>query len=236
MQRRVAVVQQKCVLTPALQDAIVQCGFNAKFVSGVNATRKLVLDHRPALLIIDTTRWGPLEEELLLSLADLKQGISMRRIILAGRAEAEDSVSALDLGADDFLLMPISPRELKARFEATLRSLPPDQLDDTPQVLGTLRLKRNEMEVVVGGVTKQLTKTECNLLGFLMDNAGLVVSREKILDYVWFESSELAYPRVIDVYVWRLREKIEDVPAYPTRLLTKRGCGYTLIDPDRQNA
>jgi two-component system response regulator VicR len=84
---------------------------------------------------------------------------------------------------------------------------------------------------MVGEEPKKLSRTEFNLLAFLMDHHGQVLTREVLVENLWLPGSEIESSRIVDVYVCRLREKIEENPAEPTRLITRRGQGYSLIDP-----
>jgi DNA-binding response OmpR family regulator len=159
---------------------------------------------------------------------NLRSGRTARKIILSDSAGLDDKVRALDLGADDFLLKPISSRELLVRINAVLRSHIPACPKDNVQTFGELSLYREAMEISVGKERKKLTPKEFDLLRCLMNHPGQVFSREELLERVWIPW-EIEDRRVVDVYIWRLREKIEVDPSNPRWLITRRGQGYSLV-------
>jgi DNA-binding response OmpR family regulator len=230
MEQRIMVVQTAGELTATVREALNQQTFAVKYVHGFDNARKNVIDTKPDLILIDIPNWANNVQELLSEFGNLWSTRSCRKIILASSAGAEDRVLALESGADDFLLKPISAREFAARIKAAFRCYVPVHSVEE-QSLGVLRLRRSEMEVMVGDESKKLTRTELNLLAFLMDHQGQVLTREVLLENLWLPSSEIESSRIVDVYVCRLREKIEDNPTEPTRLITRRGQGYSLIDP-----
>jgi len=143
-------------------------------------------------------------------------------IMLTAREEEADKVFGLEQGADDYVTKPFSMRELMARVKANIRrSLPVP----APAAGPGLVIDERSMNVTLSGVPVELSKREYELLHFLAGHPGEVFSREELMDRVWnFEY--YGDMRTVDVTVRRLREKIEDDPASPTRILTKRGAGY----------
>jgi two-component system response regulator VicR len=232
MRRRILIVHGPGGPSPAVRDACQASAFDATFIEGTPALLQSAIDARPVLILFDVETWkGPVEEAIC-HLGELRVTRLARKLVLTSVSDLEDRVDALDAGADDFLQKPISGRELRARIDAVLRS-PLCHLaeEEEVQALGDLLLFRDGMEVSLGGERTKLTPTEFNLLAYFMDQAGHVLSRDELLENVWFPHSDIADRRVVDVYIWRLREKIEESPSDPRRLLTKRGGGYLLIDP-----
>jgi DNA-binding response OmpR family regulator len=215
-----------------ISEALDNGTFDLKFVSDMSRVSKLVLELKPALLLLEIDSWRKQTKELLYELGNLKGTQPFRRVILS-EATVDDRVSALELGADDFLVKPISTRELLARLQAVLRSSSNVVFEEEVQSVGTLCLYRELMEVSAGAERKKLSRTEFNLLAYFMEFRGHVLSRDRLLKNVWIPW-EIEDPRVVDVYVYRLREKIEEDPSHPTRLITRRGEGYSLIDPLKQ--
>jgi two-component system response regulator VicR len=230
MEQRVMVVQTAGELTTTVREALNQHTFAVEYVDGFDNARRNVIDSRPDLILIDIRSWASNVQQLLSEFGNLRCTRSCRKIVLASSAGVEDRALALESGADDFLLKPISAREFSARIKAAFRSYVP-VYSAAEQSLGVLRLRRNEMEVMVGEEPRKLTRTEFNLLAFFMDHHGEVLTREVLLENLWLPGSEIESARIVDVYVFRLREKIEENPAEPTRLITRRGHGYSLIDP-----
>lgn len=225
------MVRNSNKMATVVEETLDNGAFDLRFHFGCAGIVASVLEHKPILVLFEITCWGKAIQDSLSELAAFAGFRSIRKIILSDQAESEDAVSALDSGADDFLLKPISSRELLVRVNAVLRSHAIDAEEEHVQTLGTLSLFREAMEVCVGAERKKLSPTEFNLLSYLMDHPGRVFNREELLENAWVPW-EIDDRRVVDVYIWRLREKIEEDPSRPQRLLTRRGQGYFLIDPE----
>ncbi len=144
-------------------------------------------------------------------------------VMLTARDEEPDRVAGFELGADDYVPKPFSPRELAARINAILRRAE-RRSDDEVLAVGAIVLRRDSHEVTVAGATIELTSKEFDLLACLLDHAGIVLSRERLLDLVW----GMAYPggtRTVDMHVAQLRRKLGD----PEAIRTVRGAGYKLL-------
>ena len=129
-----------------------------------------------------------------------------------------------ELGADDYLAKPFSPRELQARIRAILRR-GRGVASAAALRFGRLSIDRESRTVRVDGEEKTLTSYQFDLLAALADNAGRVLNRERLLDLVKGEELE-AFDRSIDVHISRIRAAIEDDPKHPRRIITVRGAGY----------
>jgi DNA-binding response OmpR family regulator len=144
-------------------------------------------------------------------------------LMLTARDEEPDRVAGLELGADDYLTKPFSPRELVARMKAVLRRTDGRGAEDV-LTLGDVELKRDQREVEVDGETVELTTKEFDLLAALLENPGIVISRDQLLDRVW----GMTYPggtRTVDVHVAQLRRKL----GRPELIRTVRGAGYKAV-------
>ncbi len=144
-------------------------------------------------------------------------------VMLTARDEEVDRVTGLELGADDYVTKPFSPRELVARVRAVLRRAEPENDDDRLEV-GDVVLDRRSRTALVDGSEIELTAREFDLVWHLGEHPGVVVSRERILDRVW----GLAFPggtRTVDVHVGQLRRKL----GRPGLIRTVRGSGYKLV-------
>jgi two-component system, OmpR family, response regulator VicR len=150
-------------------------------------------------------------------------------IMLTAKELETDKVLGLELGADDYVTKPFSAREVIARIKAILRRSEPDNagLEDGQDILisGPITVDRNQVQVFKQGVPIDLTLREYSLLVFLMTTPGFVFSREQLLNQVW-GYEYLGEERTVDVTVRRLREKLENDPARPELIHTKRGVGY----------
>jgi DNA-binding response OmpR family regulator len=147
-------------------------------------------------------------------------------VMLTARDEEPDRVVGLELGADDYVTKPFSLRELAARIRAVLRRTEgqPGELDVL--TLGDVVLARDSLEVTVAGEPVELTAKEFNLLAYLTEHAGKVVSRETLLDQVW-GMSYAGGTRTVDVHVAQLRRKL----GRPQLIRTVRGAGYKALTP-----
>ncbi len=148
-------------------------------------------------------------------------------IILTARADEEDRVKGLRLGADDYVVKPFSAMELLARIEAVLRRSPsrPALALRIPVPGGVLDLGLRELRFDDGAVTA-LSEREAELLAFLARNPGRAVSRDEILAQVWRLNPDAVETRTVDMHVTRLRAKLRDDAAEPRIILTLRGRGY----------
>ena len=146
-------------------------------------------------------------------------------VMLTARDDEVDRLAGLDVGADDYIGKPFSPKELVARMKAVLRRAEP-QTADQLLLLGDVVLRRGAREVSVAGNPVELRMQEFDLLAFLMENRGVVLSREVLLERVW----GLHYAggtRTVDVHVAQLRRKL----ARPELIRTIRGAGYKAVQP-----
>jgi DNA-binding response OmpR family regulator len=144
-------------------------------------------------------------------------------VMLTARDEEPDRVAGLELGADDYVSKPFSPRELAARIKAILRRVE-QRSDDAVLTAHDIVLRRDSMDVTVSGEQIELTTKEFDLLACFLEHPGIVLSREKLLDLVW----GMTYPggtRTVDVHVAQLRRKLGD----PDTIRTVRGAGYKLV-------
>ena len=143
-------------------------------------------------------------------------------VMLTARDEEPDRVAGLELGADDYVSKPFSPRELAARIKAILRRVE-HRNDDEVLAAHDIVLRRDSRDVTVSGSMIELTGKEFDLLACFLEHPGIVLSREKLLDLVW----GMTYPggtRTVDVHVAQLRRKLGD----PDTIRTVRGAGYKL--------
>jgi two-component system phosphate regulon response regulator PhoB len=184
---------------------------------------------RPALFLLDIMIPGGDGLELCKRIRQTPALAVTPVIFLTAKAGEADRVVGLEIGADDYITKPFSPRELVARVKAVLRRF--DQpLAPSVFKAGDIEIDSGAMTLMVRGQLVPTTATEFRLLDYLARHAGRVFTRDQLLDAVWRETAFVT-PRSVDVYVRRLREKIERDPEDPRLLRTVRGAGYRFEAP-----
>ncbi|MDD5468699.1 MAG: response regulator transcription factor [Anaerolineales bacterium] len=167
----------------------------------------------------------------------IRETSSVPVIMLTAKGEEEDRVRGLELGADDYITKPFSPRELVSRVRAVLRrtEMASGVTSGLIQVDERLKLDFDRREVLVEGKLVQLRPTEYRLLYHLVQNAGWVLSHDQLLTKVWgYEYRD--EPHYVRLYINYLRQKLEKDPSNPKYILTERGVGYRFVDFRRQAA
>jgi DNA-binding response OmpR family regulator len=157
---------------------------------------------------------------------DMRARSNVPILMLTARDEEPDRIVGLEVGADDYLTKPFSPRELVARMKAILRRSEPQEGKEKTVSLGDVVLDRESHDVTVAGKPVELTAKEFDLLAYFMANPGLVVSRDVLLERVWGQE----YPggtRTVDVHVAQVRRKLDR----PELIRTLRGTGYKAVEP-----
>jgi len=146
-------------------------------------------------------------------------------IMLTAKGEESDKIRGLETGADDYMTKPFSPKELIARVNAVLRRAGARPSQEKVIRIGNLRIDLERYNVHKGDVPVRLSATEFKLLLYLVERRGRVFSRDQLLDAVWKDET-FVEPRTVDVHIRRLRTQIEDDPADPVYIKTRRGVGY----------
>jgi two-component system response regulator MtrA len=196
-------------------------------------------DGRDALERFRAERFDLVLLDLMLPLVDgfvvcreIRRTSEVPIVMLTARSATADLVAGLELGADDYVTKPFETSELTARVRAVMRRASVDRrADDGPLVAGRLVVDPIAVRAELDGVALSLTSTEFRLLLELMRHRGEALSREVLLRQVWGYEF-LGDSRLVDVAVWRLREKLGDDPKAPGFITTLRGVGYRFEDPD----
>jgi len=146
-------------------------------------------------------------------------------IMLTAKGEEIDKILGLEMGADDYMTKPFSPRELLTRIKTVMRRTSERTADATVIRIGKLAINKETYTVTKDDNPLELSSTEFRLLLYLIERRGKVFSRDQLLDAVWKDEA-FVEPRTVDVHIRRLRTRIEDDPANPKYVKTRRGIGY----------
>ena len=177
------------------------------------------------LLILDLMLPGIQGIELCRMLRNDPKSSGIPIIMLTAKGEEVDRILGLEMGADDYLTKPFSPRELVARVKAVLRRSLEKPVTEKILKTGELEIDRERYHVTIKGKPVKLSATEFKLLLFLSERKGRVFSRDQLLNAVWRDEA-FVEPRTVDVHIRRLRSHIEEEPAKPRYIKTLRGIGY----------
>jgi DNA-binding response OmpR family regulator len=214
---------------PIVRDVVVRYlereGYRTLESADGHVARELIERERPDLVVLDVMLPGT---DGLALCRWIRSRSDLPVIMLTARGEEADRIVGLELGADDYVTKPFSPRELAARVRTVLRRAVPPEPRDRVIELGDLRIDAASREVTRSGEPLTLTALEFDLLWFLASHPRHVFSRSQIMSRVWGYEAALD-TGTVTVHVRRLREKIEDDPSRPTRLETVWGVGYRLV-------
>jgi two-component system alkaline phosphatase synthesis response regulator PhoP len=224
--RRILVVDDEPRIAEICRDYLEQGGFAVAVASTGPEALAAARAAPPDLVVLDL---GLPKLDGLDVTRSLRKHSNVPIIMLTARVEESDKLIGLELGADDYLTKPFSPRELVARVRAVFRRL--DAGPERGDVLraGGLTLDVPRMRVTVDGRPVEVTSTEFTLLATLMRQPGRVFTRAQLLDAIHGDASE-AFDRAIDAHVKNLRRKIEADPHTPTHLVTVYGVGYRFAE------
>ena len=224
MKQSVFLVEDEPDIALLIRHHLEASGFTvSSFLSGTGVVQAAELN-RPSLFLIDIMLPGANGLDLCRRIRKTPPLSKVPIIFVTARTGEPDRVAGLELGADDYITKPFSPREMVARVKAVLRRYDRPAAQSRISV-GAIELDSEAMSLTVSGALVPTTLTEFRLLEHLMRHAGQVFSRDQLLDAVWQEARYVT-DRSVDVYVRRLRGKIEQDPENPRYLRTIRGAGY----------
>jgi DNA-binding response OmpR family regulator len=226
---RIFVVEDDEDIARLIRHNLEAAGYDVQ--TFVNGATVLAYAHReqPSLFLLDVMLPGTDGFDLCRQIRQSEALAKIPIIFLTAKANEADRVKGLELGGDDYIIKPFSPRELVARVRTVLRTTRELPVSEVLKI-GELEIDGSSMTVRVEGRTVLTTVREFRLLEYLAAHRGRVFTRDQLLDAVWKETAFVT-PRSVDVYVRRLREKIETDPRHPHYLKTLRGIGYRLEGP-----
>ena len=224
MQKLILIVDDERPIVDILKFNLEKNGYKTIEALDGNEGLRLALAKEPDMVLLDVMLPGM---DGFGVCRKIREKSSVPIIMLTARDEEVDKVLGLELGADDYITKPFSVRELLARVKANLRRHSDEGETEAGDILriGNLLIDCGRYEVVKDETVIDLTLREFELLKFLAEQQGKIFSRETLLEKVW-RYDYYGDIRTVDVTVRRLREKIEDDPANPVYIITKRGVGY----------
>lgn len=229
MANRVLVVDDEESIVKLISYTFKQAGFEVFTAENGRQGLEIVKREYPDLIILDLML--PEIDGMELCRKLRQDGINVPIIMLTAKDDEIDRVLGLEIGADDYVTKPFSPRELVARVKAVLRRTGENDGHSNQGIIkcGDIVVDSNKYEVTAFGNHVELTPREFELLLYLAQNMGRVLSRDLLLDKVW--GYEFAGDtRIVDVHISHLREKIERDARNPAYIKTVRGVGYKLVD------
>jgi DNA-binding response OmpR family regulator len=225
--KTVLVVEDEMKIARLVRDYLRHAGFEVIVTSDGESALASARRARPDLVVLDLGLPG---RDGLDVTRELRRWSNVPIVMLTARGDEADRIVGLELGADDYVVKPFSPKELVARVRAILRRTSATEAG-TVEVLRAagVEVDLRRMRVAVEGRSVDLTPTEFQLLAALMREPGRVFTRSQLLDAVHGVAIE-SYERAIDAHVKNLRRKIEPAPGRPRLLLTVHGVGYRFAD------
>ena len=223
MAATVLVVDDEKDLVDLVRYHLEKEGLNCLEARDGETALQLARERTPDLIVLDLMLPGVDGLEVCRKLRKDPKTASVAIIMLTAKAEEVDRIVGLEMGADDYMVKPFSPRELVARVKAVLRRGLPQDLPSVQQV-GTLLVDEGKHQVSIAGKTVDLTVKEFDLLCRLMKANGRVLNREQIMETVWgYANAVDIESRTVDVHIRRLREKLGEEQK---RVVTVKGVGY----------
>jgi phosphate regulon transcriptional regulator PhoB len=223
--KHILVVDDEADLVELVSYNLKKEGFIAESTSDGETALTKIRKGRYDLLILDLMLPGIQGMELCRILRNDPKTAYLPIIMLTAKGEEVDRILGLEIGADDYITKPFSPRELVARVKAILRRSKEKLVSEKVLKFEELEIDRERYTVFIKGKLIKLSATEFKLLLFLAERKGKVFSRDQLLDAIWRDEA-FVEPRTVDVHIRRLRSAIEKDPAKPLYIKTLRGIGY----------
>ena len=233
---RVLVVEDEADVAEMIRYNLGKEGYDVRLASNGTDALRQVKEAKPDVILLDIMVPHLNGWEICRRLKQDRETVAIPVIMVTGRVEEGDKVLGFEMGADDYVTKPFSPRELLARVRAVSRRGRLNDSDAT-QVLraGELEIDRQRFEVKMKGRLVELTRKEFDLLATLIRTPGRVFGREELLDLVWGQDG-FVEPRTVDVHVARLRAKFTAARTSMPAIETVRGVGYRFRDSARSDS
>ncbi|MGM9950813.1 MAG: response regulator YycF [Lysinibacillus sp.] len=236
MSKTILVVDDEKPIADILQFNLIKEGYTVICAYDGEEALARVEEQQPDLMLLDIML--PKRDGMEVC-REIRKKYDFPIIMLTAKGSEIDKVLGLEMGADDYVTKPFSTRELIARVKANMRRLNVSAQADEPVeesnniTVGSLVIQPDAYLVLKRGEAIELTHREFELLHYLAKHIGQVMTREHLLQTVW-GYDYFGDVRTVDVTIRRLREKIEDNPSHPTWIVTRRGVGYYLRNPEQE--
>jgi two-component system, OmpR family, alkaline phosphatase synthesis response regulator PhoP len=225
--RTVLVIEDEPQIAGLVRDYLEHAGFATLSAADGRSGLTLARTRRPDAIVLDLGLPGMDGLDVIRA---LRRDAEVPIVVLTARSDEADRIVGLELGADDYVVKPFSPKEVVARVRAVLRRAEAGARPAERLVVGDLEVDLVRHRVVAAGRSVRLTPTEFEILAVLARDPGRVFTRGQLLDAVRGFSLE-TYERAIDGHIRNLRRKLEPEPGAPRYVLTVHGVGYTLAEP-----
>ena len=222
---RILIVDDEPEMVRGLEDNLRFEGYQTIAATDGRRGLALALSDAPDLILLDVMMPGMSGWDVCRQLRT--RGLDTPVIMLTARGAEMDRVQGLELGADDYITKPFSVRELMARIRAVLRRPGPRQKFEE-FAFGDVRVHLRARQAYKAGREVRLTRKEFDLLRYLVEHPGEVITRDRLLDEVW-GYDRFPTTRTVDTHILRLRQKFEDDPERPAHILTAHGQGYRFV-------
>lgn len=223
---KVLIVEDEQLVREALAASLREHGFLVATAPNAERARYVLEKDRPDLVVLDLSL--PDEDGLEL-LAGLRTTDDLPVIVVSGRGEEDDKIAGLEIGADDYVAKPFSPRELVSRVRSVLRRTQASQNADKEHNFGDVRVNLVTREVFKDNDVLALTAKEFDLLQHFVRFPRVVFSRSQLLRAVWHTTTDTHSEATVTEHIRRLRLKLEADPVNPRHLCTVRGTGYRFV-------
>lgn len=224
MKKKILVVEDESSIADNIRYALETDGFEVIWKSTLQEAKSFLVQHSPDLIVLDV---GLPDGNGFDFCRDLRKKIQTPVIFLTARSDEVDRIVGLEIGADDYMVKPFSPRELAARVKAILRRGEP--FKKTTKAKGPFSIDPDRARISFFGKFLDLTRYEYRLLKAMIENAGRILSRDQLMEIAW-ESPESSLDRTVDAHIKTLRAKMKKIDAKTDPIQTHRGMGYSLKD------
>lgn len=233
MSKTILVVEDEMSIATLLKYNLEKAGFNVLLAHDGKKGLELALNQKPDLIVLDLMLPELDGMEVCKELRSSRMNTPI--IMLTARDDEFDKVLGLELGADDYMTKPFSPREVIARVKAVLRRFLPSPINEAEKAspayeFGELKVFPDRFEAYLGEQQLEFTPKEFELLVYLVENKNRVLTRDQLLSAVW-NYDFAGDTRIVDVHISHLRDKIEENSRKPVFIKTIRGLGYKFEEP-----